>query len=107
MSEHDELEAPDDDAEVEAHGLREAAVAGISAAALIAGAGNAVAATSPGHASANAKQAVHKIDAVQKDAVQKDAVQKGAMFKGNAVVKQSVSKQGVDPSSRRGRSDAS
>lgn len=115
MSEHDELdgpEAPEGDADVEAHGLKEVAVTGLSAAALIAGGGNAIAATSPGHASANAKQAVHKVDAVQKD-----AIQKGAMFKGNAVgklsvskqsvSKLSVSKQGVDPSSRQGRSDAS
>jgi hypothetical protein len=50
MSEHDperpEVEAQGED-DVEAHGLKEAAVAGMSAAALIAGAGNAMAANAP------------------------------------------------------------
>src|SRR5260221_6644138 len=127
-SEHDEPEIEKNDAEeadVEAHGLREAAVTGLTAAALIAGAGagQAAAATSPGHAAAASKQAVHKIDAANKGAaVSKDAVfkgaaiQKGATFKGNsvskfaiskeAVSKFAVSKESVDPSSRRGR-DAS
>ena len=107
MSENDELDgAETDENEVEAHGLKEAAVTGLSAAALIAGAGagagGALAATSPGHASANAKQAVHKVDAAIKGA----AANKGATFKGNSVIKLSVSKESVDPSSRRGR-DAS
>jgi hypothetical protein len=50
MTEHDaerpEIAAEGED-DVEAHGLKEAAVAGMSAAALIAGAGNAVAADAP------------------------------------------------------------
>ena len=50
MSEHDEPEAVETDDEVEAHGLKEIAVTGLSAAALIAGAGDAIAATTPGHA---------------------------------------------------------
>ena len=62
MSEHDEPEAVETEDEVEAHGLKEIAVTGLSAAALIAGAGDAIAATTPGHAGATAKQAVHKID---------------------------------------------
>ncbi len=68
MSEHDEPEAVETEDEVEAHGLKEIAVTGLSAAALIAGAGDAIAATTPGHASATSKQAVHKIDAAQKGA---------------------------------------
>ena len=50
MSEHDEPEAAETEDEVEAHGLKEVAVTGLSAAALIAGAGDAIAATTPGHA---------------------------------------------------------
>jgi hypothetical protein len=126
MSEHDELDGAKtgdgniDEADVEAHGLREAAVTGLSAAALIVGAGDALAATSPGHAAVTAKQAVHKINAAHKGAaVTKDAVFKGAAvhkdaaFKGAAVRKDAVlkgnavDKQAVDPSSRQGRSDAS
>jgi len=63
MSEHDperpeiEVEGEDD---VEAHGLKEAAVAGISAAALIAGAGNAMAASTPEAKAPDAKQAIFK-----------------------------------------------
>jgi hypothetical protein len=129
MSEHDELgaagteavnaaedNAAEDnaaEADVEAHGLKEVAVTGLSAAAMIVGGGDALAATSPGHASVAAKQAVHKIDAAHKGAaLSKDAVLKGAAvhkdatFKGNAVIKLSAEKQAVDPSSRRGR-DAS
>ena len=124
MSEHDEFGSAGteddntDEADVEAHGLKEVAITGLSAAAMIVGAGDALAANAPEHASAAAKQAVHKIDAgnksaaVSKQAVSKDAVykgaavQKGATFKGNAVVKFAVSKEAVDPSSRRGR-DAS
>jgi hypothetical protein len=143
MSEHDELDpagtedANAEEADVEAHGLREAAVTGLSAAALIAGAGagESLAATSPGHASTASTQAVHRIDAANKGAaLNKDAVFKGAAlnkeavfkgaalnkeavfkgaavnkeatFKGNAVIKLAVDKQSVDPSSRRGR-DAS
>lgn len=124
MSEHDELGAAGTEdgnaaeADVEAHGLKEVAVTGLSAAAMIVGAGDAIAAASTGHVSA-AKQAVHKIDAankgaaVSKDAVFKGAaVQKDATYKGNAVSKDAVFKgnavwkQAVDPSSRRGR-DAS
>ena len=63
MSEHDEPEAAETEDEVEAHGLKEAAITGLSAAALIAGAGDAIAATTPGHAAVTSKQAVHKIDA--------------------------------------------
>jgi hypothetical protein len=126
MSEHDELDVAEtedgnaDQVDVEAHGLREAAVTGLSAAAMIVGAGDAIAATSPGHASVAAKQAVHKIDAtikvaaVSKDAVFKGAaVHKDATFKGNAVHKDAVfkgnavEKQAVDPSARQGHSDAS
>lgn len=122
MSEHDELGAAGtedgtaDEADVEAHGLREVAVTGLSAAALIAGAGagagDALAAKAPQHASAAAKQAVHKIDAANKGAaiskgsISKESVNKGATFKGNAVSKFAVSKENVDPASRRGR-DAS
>jgi len=122
MSEHDEFGAAGtedgnaDEADVEAHGLREVAVTGLSAAALIAGAGagagDALAANAPQHASAAAKQAVHKIDAANKGAaiskgsISKESVNKGATFKGNAVSKFAVSKEAVDPSSRRGR-DAS
>src|SRR3954447_4725305 len=115
MSKHDEHEAePTEDgdaaeADVEAHGLREAAVTGMSAAALIAGAGagSALAANAPEHASAAAKQAVHKIDATHKiaatnktAALKSHAVHKDATWKGNA-----VSKGSVDPSSRQGRSE--
>ena len=113
MSEHDELgpAGTDDDnadeADVEAHGLRGAAVTGLSAAAMIAGAGDALAATSPEHASASAKQAVYKVGAANKHAVFKgSATNKTAALKGNSVAKWSVSKEAVDPSSRRGR-DAS
>ena len=124
MSEHDEFgsagaeDGNADEADVVAHGFKEVAVTGLSAAAMIVGAGDALAANAPEHASAASKQAVHKIDAanksaaVSKQAVSKDAVykgasvQKGATFKGNAVVKFAVSKEAVDPSSRRGR-DAS
>src|SRR6478672_10725295 len=97
MSENDELDgkAPDadatEDADVEAHGLKEVAVTGLSAAAMIVGAGDAMAATSPGHASAAAKQAVHKIDATYKG----DAANKGPTNKANAIVKQAVSKDAV------------
>jgi hypothetical protein len=124
MSEHDELggagteDANADEADVEAHGLKEVAVTGLSAAAMIVGAGDALAATSPDHASVSAKQAVHKIDAANKGAaisklaVSKESVNKDAAFKVNAVSKDAVfkgsavEKQAVDPSSRRGR-DAS
>lgn len=69
MTEHDperpevEVEGEDD---VEAHGLKEAAVAGMSAAALIAGAGNAMAATTPEAKAPDAKLATHKGDATFK-----------------------------------------
>jgi hypothetical protein len=66
MTEHDperpEVEVEND---VEAHGLKEAAVAGMSAAALIAGAGNAAAANAP-QAKAPAKHATIKGEAVVK-----------------------------------------
>jgi hypothetical protein len=94
MSEHDEPEAVETEDEVEAHGLKEIAVTGLSAAALIAGAGDAIAATTPGHASATAKQAVHKIDAAQK----------GAAFKGDTVSKLSTDptlKRATDPTLKR------
>jgi hypothetical protein len=131
MSEHDELDpagtedANAEEADVEAHGLREAAVTGLSAAALIAGAGagEAAAANSPGHVSAASKQVVHRIDAankvaavnkeavfkgaaIQKGSLRGETIQKGATFKGTAASKFAVDKQSVDPSSRRGR-DAS
>ena len=86
MSEHDEPEPAETEDEVEAHGLKEVAITGLSAAALIAGGGDAIAATTPGHAAATAKQAVHKIDAAHKGAaINKDAVHKDAMRKGAAV----------------------
>lgn len=94
MSEHDELEGTEsEDDDVEAHGLKEVAVTGLSAAALIVGGGDALAATTPshatpGHASAAAKQAVHKIDAAFKGAaVQKDAIWKGAAVSKDATLK--------------------
>ena len=90
MSEHHELEPAETDDDVEAHGLKEAAVTGLSAAALIAGAGDAIAATTPGHVAATSKQAVHKIDAAHK----------GATFKGNAVIKVSA-----DPTLKRSSAD--
>ena len=69
MSEHDperpEIEVAGED-DVEAHGVKEAAVAGMSAAALIAGAGNAIAATAPGAKAPDAKQAIYKGAAVDK-----------------------------------------
>src|SRR6478752_2111749 len=112
MSEHDELDGAGtedgNDADVEAHGFKEVAVTGLSAAAMIVGAGDAMAATSPEHASAAAKQAVHKIDAANKgpaskaNAIVKQSVSKLSVSK-DAVTKDAVSKQGVDPSSRRGR----
>ena len=68
MSEHDEPDAAETEDEVEAHGLKEVAITGLSAAALIAGGGDAIAATTPGHAAATSKQAVHKIDAAHKGA---------------------------------------
>ena len=68
MSEHDEPEPAETEDEVEAHGLKEVAITGLSAAALIAGGGDAIAATTPGHAAATSKQAVHKIDAAHKGA---------------------------------------
>ena len=83
MSEHDEPEAAETEEDVEAHGLKEAAITGLSAAALIAGAGDAIAATTPGHAAVTSKQAVHKIDAAHKGA----AIHKDAMWKGAAVQK--------------------
>jgi hypothetical protein len=68
MTEHD-AERPENaiegEADVEAHGLKEAAVAGMSAAALIAGAGNAVAANAP-EAKAPAKHATIKGETVNK-----------------------------------------
>jgi hypothetical protein len=112
MSEHHEPEPAETEDDVEAHGLKEVAVTGLSAAALIAGGGDAIAATTPGHAAAGSKQAVHKIDAAHKDAtfkgsaVHKDAVWKGAAvhkdatFKGNAVIKESA-----DPTFKRGSTD--
>lgn len=112
MSEHDEVEGTEED--VEAHGLKEVAVTGLSAAAMIVGAGDALAATTPGNAAPGAKQAVHKIDAAHKGAAmhkdatfkgaaaQKDAVQKGATYKGAAVHKgHAVSKQSADPTLKR------
>ena len=48
MSEHDEPEPAETEDEVEAHGLKEAAITGLSAAALIAGGGDAIAATHTG-----------------------------------------------------------
>ncbi len=121
MSEHDEFDgaAPEndnaDEADVEAHGLKEVAITGLSAAAMMIGAGDALAANAPEHASAAAKQAVHKIDskeaiykgaAITKGSVSKESVNKGATYKAHAADKWSVSKESVDPSSRRGR-DAS
>jgi hypothetical protein len=116
MSEHDELggartdDGNAEEGDVEAHGLKEVAITGLSAAAMIVGAGDAMAATSPDHAAAAAKQAVHKIDAAYKgDAANKgNAANKGPTNKANAISKQSVSKDAVsklavDPSSRRGR----
>ena len=99
--------------EVEAHGLKEAAITGLSAAALIAGGGDAIAATTPGHAAATSKQAVHKIDAAHKvAAVNKNAVHKDAMWKGAAVHKDAaykgaaISKQSADPTLKRGSARA-
>jgi hypothetical protein len=69
MTEHDperpeiEVEGEDD---VEAHGLKEAAVAGMSAAALIAGAADASAATTPAAKAPDAKHATYKGAAVDK-----------------------------------------
>jgi hypothetical protein len=94
MSEHHEPEPAETEDDVEAHGLKEAAVTGLSAAALIAGAGDAIAATTPGHAAATSKQAVHKIDAAHKDAT----------FKGNALNKWSADptiKRATDPTLKR------
>jgi len=112
MSEHDEFGAAGtedgnaDEADVEAHGLREVAVTGLSAAALIAGAGagagDALAANAPQHTSAAAKQAVHKIDAANKGAaiskgsISKESVNKGATFKGAAISKGSISNESVN-----------
>jgi hypothetical protein len=93
MSEHDEPEPAETEDDVEAHGLKEAAITGLSAAALIAGGGDAIAATTPGHAAATSKQAVHKIDAAHKGA----AIHKDAMWKGAAVQKDSA-----DPTLKRG-----
>jgi hypothetical protein len=90
MSEHHEPEPAETDDDVEAHGLKEAAITGLSAAALIAGGGDAIAATTPGHAAATSKQAVHKIDAAHK----------GATYKGNAVIKESA-----DPTLKRSSAD--
>ena len=90
MSEHDERDPAETEDEVEAHGLKEAAVTGLSAAALIAGGGDAIAATTPGHAAATPKQAVHKIDAAQKDAMWKGAT---------------VSKLSADPTLKRSSLD--
>jgi len=122
MSEHDELGTPETDdgaeeADVEAHGLKEVAVTGLSAAALIVGAGDAMAANAPEHAAAASKQAAHGVDskqavfkgaAITKGSISKESVNKGATFKANAADKWpgSVSKEAFDPSSRRGR-DAS
>src|SRR4051794_38091909 len=93
MSDHHEPETAETGDEVEAHGLKEAAVTGLSAAALIAGAGDAIAATTPGHAAVTAKQAVHKIDA-----------HKDAAWKGSAVSKLSTDptlKRATDPTLKR------
>ena len=116
MSEHDELDAtaPEndnaDEADVEAHGLKEVAVTGLSAAAMIVGAGDALAANAPEHASANAKQAVHKVDSRQailkRAATIKESANKSPTLKADAAWKWSLSKEAFDPSSRRGR-DAS
>jgi hypothetical protein len=107
MTEHDserpEIEAQGEE-DVEAHGLKEAAVAGMSAAALIAGAGNAAAANAPEAKTPDAKHAIYKGAAVDKlvadptlkiEAVNKlqagDATikigKKAASIKGTAVVK--------------------
>jgi hypothetical protein len=101
MAEHDEVEGTEED--VEAHGLKEVAVTGLSAAAMIVGAGDALAATTPGNAAPGAKQAVHKIDAAQKGAmVQKDATHKGAAVNKHAALKgHAVSKQSADPTLKR------
>ena len=107
MSEHDERDPAEPDDEVEAHGLKEVAVTGLSAAALIAGGGDAIAATTPGHAGASAKQAVHKIDAahkgaaINKNAVHKDAMWKGAANKDAAYKTHAVSKLSTDPTLKR------
>lgn len=101
MSEHDEPEpAAIGEDDVEAHGLKEAAITGLSAAAMIVGAGDALAANAPQHASAASKQAVHKIDAAQKGATYKGnavvkgaAIQKDATYKGAAVSKGATTKQ--------------
>ena len=94
MSEHHEPEPAETENDVEAHGLKEAAITGLSAAALIAGGGDAIAATTPGHASATSKQAVHKIDAAHK----------GATYKGNVANKWSADptlKRTTDPTNKR------
>lgn len=116
MSEHDELEGTEsEDDDVEAHGLKEVAVTGLSAAALIVGAGDAMAANAPDHASAASKQAAHSIDSKQavfkgaaiiKGSASRESANKDATFKANATDKLSLSKEAFDPSSRRGR-DAS
>jgi len=119
MSEHHEPDGTETQDEVEAHGLKEVAVTGLSAAAMIVGAGDAIAATTPGQATPGAKQAVHKIDAAHKGAaLQKDAtfkgraVQKDATHKGAAVHKDAankgnaVSKLSADPTLKRGGSGA-
>jgi len=99
MPEHDERDPAETEDEVEAHGLKEAAITGLSAAALIAGGGDALAATTPGHAGATAKQAVHRIDATHKvAAANKTAVHKDAMWKGAA---DPTLKRSTDPTLKR------
>jgi hypothetical protein len=69
MIEHDPERpevADEGENDVEAHGLTEAAVAGMSAAALIAGAGNAMAANAPVAKAPGAKHATHKAEAAFK-----------------------------------------
>lgn len=115
MSEHDELGAAAtendnaDEADVEAHGLKEVAVTGLSAAAMIVGAGDALAANAPEHASAAAKQVMRKIDSKSATnkaaAANKAPANRSANLKADAALK-SVSNEAFDPSSRRGR-DAS
>jgi len=83
MTEHSETP---EDAEVEAHGLKEAA-AGMSAAAMLAAGAGTAAAANPAQASANAKPAAHATQKMQKIPMQKSETTNKIAKKTDATIK--------------------
>jgi hypothetical protein len=70
MDEQDRLEGVEPEGDVEAHGVKEVATVGLSAAALLAGSGTAAAATGAHHTAA-APAATHAVAKSQADPTQK------------------------------------